>query len=177
MPKGPRYRHDARKYIAQALKTMLENLDKQLEITDHVTGILDTVEEHRKMDEDFAMKSTEEELAKSLEDSRDQSIAEIGHIQRRIDEVKQLKAAFESSKSPSIEVIEKTYWALFDSIVFEAVRRHGMLLEPDKSTWSAERLAEDKREKYNIYMYSQALMLGFGVMPQMCWYRFPFDRH
>lgn len=177
MARGPKYRHESRKYIVLALATMIENLDKKLKITDSVTGQLDTLEEHRKMDKDLERDSSEEELERGLDESRDRSIAEIGHIQRRIEDVKQLKAAFESHRSPPDEVIKKTCDALKDSIVFEAIKLYGLLLKPDKSTWGAERLAEDEREKYSTHIYAQALMLGFGVWPQMRWHSFPFDDH
>lgn len=175
MAKGPRYRHEAREYIVLALDTMIENLSYKLQISESVSYQLDTPEAIREMEEDFEMESTEEDRELYLEEARTQSIAGFGHIQRRLDEVRRLKAALESPEPPSSELVEKTYIAIRDSIVFNAIRRHGLVLEHDKSKWNAERHEQERLEKLSLHHYSQALMLGFGLWPQMSWHCFPFD--
>jgi hypothetical protein len=175
MARGYKYRHDARQYVALALQTMIENLDMHLKVVDSVANELDTMEEHRKLDEELEMNSSDEEIASMLEDSRDETIAKIGHIQRRTEELKLLKKAFESKTRPADDAIASVCAALHDSIVFEAMKIYGFSPEPNTSTWKPEMIEQLKREKYSIHMYAQALMLGFGVMPRMRWHLFPFD--
>lgn len=176
MASGPRYRHESRDTIIEALDIMLENLNQHLEITDSVSLKLDTLEVQRSIEKDLDIECTDAETQKHVDESRDQSTAEIGHIQKRIAEVMYLKEAFASAKQPSLEILQNTYRALYDSIVFESIKRYGLVLNSDKSKWCSKRLEEDEREKRSIHLYAQALMLGFGTWPQMRWYRFPFDR-
>lgn len=171
----PKYRHTGRDSVVVAFEAMIDALDEMLKITIEVDEEIGTIEAYRAMDEEVGIYTSEEELRIDVEKGQDQSMADIGHIQRRIAEVKELKAAYESPVVPSKEVLAKTYTALMHSINYEAIRVYGLTAGDDTSGWNAKQLAEDKKEKYRIHLYSYALIAAFGVMPFMKWHRFPFD--
>jgi hypothetical protein len=171
----PRYRHEGRVSIIPALEAMIDALDESLRVIVTVADEINTVEAYREMDEEVGIFISEDDLRRDVENGQDQSMVEIGHVQRRIAEVQSLKAAFESEVLPSSEVLTKTYVALMDSINYEAIRVYGLTTGDNTSDWNAKRLAEDKKEEYRIHLYSYALIAAFGVMPFMRWHRFPFD--
>lgn len=175
MAKNVRYRHQGRKYIVLALDAMIADLSRDLQITDAVSEEMDTIESVRQLDADLDIDSSEEDKRKFLNKRRDESIAELGHIQLRIENVRELKAAFESNTPPSQETIKKSYRALMDSVAFQAICLHGILLNPDAVKRSKTQLEQYEREKKNLYLYCQALTLGFGIWPRMQWHLFPFD--
>jgi hypothetical protein len=178
----PRYKPDNKQSVIAALQVMIDNLYTNLQITDKITFDLDTVEEHRKT---FEMcdetPPPAEELRQSVEEAKDRSIRELGHIQKRIDEVRALKDAFESSEIPSPAVLGKTYRALRSSLTLEAMQL--CIGNPREEIFASGiaglNLGKEKAEEVDrlgktLQAYTEALMFSFNLS-MIFWNEFPFD--
>lgn len=178
----PRYKPDRKQSVIAALQVMIDNLYTNLRISDKVSFDLDTEEGHRRM---FEMcdepPPSADELRKSVEESKDKSIRTLGHIQKRIDEVRALKDAFETPEIPSPEVLGKTYRALRSSLVFEAMQL--CIGNPREQIFTngiaGLNLGKEKAEEVDrlgktLQAYTEALMFGFNVST-FFWNEFPFD--
>ncbi len=174
-----KYNPDHKQTVIAALQVMIDNLCTNLQIIDSVSSDLDTEEEHRRIFEPCDPPLSPEELRQSLEDSRDSSIRELGHIQKRIDEVRALKEAFDAEGFPSADVLGKTYTALRSSLIYAAM---GLCFGNPREqifTTGVIGLGKEKAEEVEqlgktIQAYTEALMFGFNVS-MFFWNEFPFD--
>ncbi len=177
----PRYKSDYKQYIITALQVMIDNLCIRLQIVEGSSFRLDTEEEHRKLFAGLCCQTppSPEELRQSVEEARDESIQELGHIQKRIDEVRVLKEVFKGPEVPSPQILNKTYGTLRSSLIHEAMDLcMGNPREKVFATGIAgldkEKAEEVERIGKNIQAYSEALMFGFN-MSTFFWNEFPFD--
>lgn len=175
------YRHTSvrAEHIVTALDAMLEHLNHLLKVTDKDAEETDTPEWIQKTELELVPDGkvyTEEELENEVNKNRDQTIAELGHLQRRIGEVKALRDAFAGIECPSDYVILKTFHALKSSITYEAMWLYTFVVEPSRDR-TAEHTAEDLARKQRIRAYSQGLFFGFNCSAHMGWNYFPFDDH
>jgi len=178
----PKYSPASKDRIIAALQVMIDNLRRDLLITEKVSSDLDTEEEHRNINELCELPPVSaEELRQSVESAKDESISKLGHIQKRIDEVRALKEAFESSDIPSRMICSKAYWALRSSLLFEAM--HLGVGNPTKEIFgkgiaslglSKEKVEDIERLGRTIEVYTEALWFGFHLSPHS-WGEFPFD--
>jgi hypothetical protein len=173
----PRYHPDRKELIIAALQAMLNNLLEELRIEDKVSFDVDTIEIARTDLADF--KLSEAELAEDVQQRRDDSTKKLGHMQKRIEELRALKEAFEGSDIPAPQILQKTYVALRSSLLHEAMNlSFGNPLEQIIET-GVQRLGKEKAEEIRrigktIDTYVPALMWGFNMNPFM-WNEFPFD--
>lgn len=179
----PKYKVESKACIIQALQVMLDNLYVRLRICDTVSLEFDTEEEHRKLFEgnEDLLTPSQEELFESLEESKDRSIRELGHIEKRITEVRCLKEAFEGSEVPPLDVLSKTYGALRSSLIFEAMnlcsgnpRAEIFASGVAGLNLGKEKIEEIERLGNTMQVYSEALWFGFNLFP-FRWSEFPFD--
>jgi hypothetical protein len=174
-----RYKPEYRDVVIDALQVMLDNLGTKLQIQDGVSLYLDTREEYQTLNEAMRIGLTEEQISESVQAGRDRSALLLGHIQRRIAEVKVLKEAFELPTSPSQCILNQAYTAIRSSLLYEAMNL--ALCCPVKSIITAgvsglgkTKVKEVHRLGDTVEAYSKALMCGFGLSP-IFWSEFPFD--
>ncbi len=115
--------------VMRALDLVLEKLSESLELTDKISDSMDRPEEVERRHQwwkDFLKKhvpddlpeATPEELESWLNDGRDESTRKLGHIGKRIVEVKLLQQAVERG-NPSDGEVELIYCAIRNSIIVE----------------------------------------------------------
>jgi hypothetical protein len=174
-----RYRPEAASYIVVALQVMLENLRSDLLLNEVVSSELDTDEEHEEVFKDSELPMTAEDIRQMVEKSKDKTMAELGHAQKRIDEVEALKSAFESSTTPSVAILNQTYAALRSSLTLEAMRL--CFHNPREHIFATgvvglgvEKAEEVQRIGKTLQIYTEALMFGFNLNT-LSWNEFPFD--
>jgi hypothetical protein len=178
----PRYRSNGKQSVIAALQVMIDNLRTKLRIIDRVSFDLDTEEEERKTFELLGEpRPSSEELRQLVGERGDKSIRKLGHIQRRIDEVRWLKEAFEAPEVPTSEILGKTYVALRSSLTLEAIqlclgnpREQIFAVGINSLSLGKEKAEEIERLGKTIQAYSQALVFGFRV-DTFFWNEFPFD--
>jgi len=173
-----RYKTEHKQMVIDALQAMLDRLQQKLRIYDFVSMHLDTPEEHRDILDTLGIHGSPEELAESLNASRDRSISDLGHIQKRIDEVRCLKEAFEAG-TPSPSNINRAYAAIRSSQLYESMELAvccplKQIVAAGVADLSDEKKAEVQLISKMLRVYSDALMFGFNLSP-MFWSEFPFD--
>jgi hypothetical protein len=173
MAKGPKYRHRQRDDVTAALKVMLEATLERLKEYDARSVKSESVAEQRQINKHVGLEQTEEELEEMVRKNRIRSTEILAHLDKRSVEVRALLNAFESKEPPSKEILAKTYYALRDCFLYEAIRYHYVL--PPHVRAKAKRSALEDKRLHAMHMYSRALAFGFGMLPDFSWSFFPFD--
>ncbi len=174
------YRPDGKEYVSAALALMIENLTYNLKIADDVSLRMDAGENDDFLTDD-EIPQTEEGLRESKNETWQDGVREIEHIQRRILQVTELKEIFEKSEEQTHETLSRIYTALRASLLYEAMNFGFGNPTEEIIASGIQGLGKEKAEEVTrlgktIKTYTEALFMGFRVNP-LWWTEFPFDEY